>query len=82
MSGSPPGTASLVTSLTQVSIQLEDDTNDLHSLPLTGSEGGSAIQGEKIEDKIEVKEDDWEHDPVNPRNWSPARKWIATSLVS
>ncbi|OJA18265.1 hypothetical protein AZE42_05821 [Rhizopogon vesiculosus] len=82
MSGPPPGTASSVTSLTQVSVQLEGDTNDLHSLPLTGSDGGSAIQGDKVEDKIELKEDDWEHDPVNPINWSPARKWIATSLVS
>ncbi|KAF8138610.1 multidrug resistance protein 4 [Boletus edulis] len=24
----------------------------------------------------------WEHNPHNPRNWSPLKKWIATSLVS
>lgn len=24
----------------------------------------------------------WEHDPINPRNWSTARKWVATALVS
>lgn len=23
----------------------------------------------------------WEHDPINPRNWSTARKWVATALV-
>ncbi|KAG1730841.1 multidrug resistance protein 4 [Suillus paluster] len=25
---------------------------------------------------------DWEHDPVNPKNWSPATKWIVATLVS
>lgn len=60
-------------------MQVHDDTNDLHSPQLTSSEGGSTTQGE---DKKEDKEDVWERDPVNPRNWSSARKWIAIILVS
>ncbi|KAF8450381.1 major facilitator superfamily domain-containing protein [Boletus edulis BED1] len=35
------------------------------------------VSDEKVEDK-----DMWEHNPHNPRNWSPLKKWIATSLVS
>lgn len=23
----------------------------------------------------------WEHDPINPRNWSMANKWVATAIV-
>jgi MFS family permease len=26
--------------------------------------------------------DGWEHDPANGRNWSPAKKWTAASIVS
>jgi hypothetical protein len=80
MSGSPPVIVSFATSLPHVPIQ--DDTNDLHPSQLAGSDGGSAIQADKVQNKFEDKEDDWEHDPVNPRNWSPARKWIAVTIVS
>ncbi|KAG1753909.1 major facilitator superfamily domain-containing protein [Suillus paluster] len=73
MSDSPSGTISVAVSHTCVD---KDDTNDLHLPQLTGSEGGSA------DDKSHDQGDDWEHDPMNPRNWSPAKKWIATSLVS
>ncbi|KAG1850213.1 major facilitator superfamily domain-containing protein [Suillus subalutaceus] len=27
-------------------------------------------------------EDEWEHDPVNPRNWPPAKKWTTTAIVA
>ena len=83
MSDSPTGTPSLATSLTHVLVQ--DDPNDFHSAPLrvASSESGSAIQDDKVEKKIEDKDDDgWEQDPLNPRNWSPAKKWVATALVS
>lgn len=37
------------------------------------------------EDKVQQRglgDMTWEHDPINPRNWSAARKWVATALVS
>jgi hypothetical protein len=80
MLGSPTRTVSLATSHTHVLVQ--DDTNDLHPAQITGSEGGYAIPDDKLQDKIEDGDDDWEHDPANPRNWSSAKKWTATMLVS
>jgi hypothetical protein len=68
MSGSPPGTASFAPSH-------QDDSNDLHLPQVMRSEGQSA-------EVARDKEYDWEHDPANPRNWSPAKKWTATTLVS
>ncbi|KAG1755828.1 major facilitator superfamily domain-containing protein [Suillus lakei] len=60
----------------------QGDTNDLHTPHRISSEGGSAISDNKVEDKIEDKEHDWECDPVNPRNWSPLKKWTTATLVS
>jgi hypothetical protein len=80
MSGSPAGTVASTASLTHVPVQ--SDTNDPHSPRLAGGEGASAIQGGTVGDKIEDIQNDWEHDPANPRNWAPARKWITISLVS
>ncbi|KAG1734164.1 multidrug resistance protein 4 [Suillus lakei] len=54
----------------------------LIQLTVTGGNGGPAIPGDKVEDKVEDERHDWEHDPVNPRNWSPAKKWITTTIVS
>jgi hypothetical protein len=81
MSDSPTRTVSLTTSHTHVPI-VQGDKHDIPSPQLPSS--GGAIPDDMIEDKIEDKDDhdDWEHDPVNPRNWSPAKKWIATTLVS
>jgi hypothetical protein len=73
MSSSPAEIVSPVTPRTQGSIQ--GDTDYLRSAQLACGEGEFAI------DKIEVN-DNWEYDPVNPRNWSPAKKWITTTLVS
>ena len=30
---------------------------------------------------MENAEDDWTHDPVNPRNWTNGKKWIMVSIV-
>ncbi|KAG1741327.1 major facilitator superfamily domain-containing protein [Suillus lakei] len=48
--------------------------------------GASAIPddnlGDEIPDKLQQLEDEWQHDPVNPRNWSPAKKWTTTAIVA
>lgn len=49
---------------------------------LHGGEGESAIPEDRKEDVIENHEDDWEHDPRNPRNWSFWKKWQMTGIVS
>ena len=33
------------------------------------------------EEALENAEDDWEHDPINPRNWSVGKKWIMVAIV-
>jgi len=49
-------------------ISAQDDTHDLSQL--ARGEGGSAIPDDKVEGKVEGKvDDDWERDPVHPRNW-------------
>ncbi|KAG2348787.1 MFS general substrate transporter [Suillus weaverae] len=69
MPGSSPGTVSFVH---------QDDSNDLH-LPQLINGGGQSAEVENItHDKVH----DWEHDPANPRNWTPAKKWITTTLVA
>jgi MFS family permease len=44
----------------------------------------SAITDDNLEPEIQEKqlEDEWEHDPINPRNWSPAKKWTTTAVVA
>ncbi|KIK56610.1 hypothetical protein GYMLUDRAFT_75996 [Collybiopsis luxurians FD-317 M1] len=44
--------------------------------------GESAIPADKKEEALEALQDDWEDDPANARNWSPAKKWTAVSIVS
>ncbi|KAJ7217316.1 major facilitator superfamily domain-containing protein [Mycena pura] len=44
--------------------------------------GPSAIPEDKKEELIENKEDDWEDDPENPRNWSFGKKWVSAGVVS
>jgi len=74
------GSVSLATSHTQVFV--EDDA-DHHSPKLADIKGVPAISDDEVEDKMEVKDDDdLEYGPLNPRNWSPAKKWTATTLVS
>lgn len=33
------------------------------------------------EEPLEEAEDDWIHDPVNPRNWRPGKKWRTIGIV-
>ncbi|KAI0352812.1 multidrug resistance protein 4 [Trametes cingulata] len=49
---------------------------------LHGGEGESAFPEDKKEEALENAEDDWAHDPVNPRNWSMRKKWVMVSIVS
>ncbi|KAF9247174.1 multidrug resistance protein 4 [Melanogaster broomeanus] len=72
-------TASVATFHTQLGYNAH--TNEPEPLHM-GGEGQSALPSDKIEDKIENIGDDWEHDPVNPRNWSPLKKWTTTAIVS
>ncbi|KAG2124939.1 major facilitator superfamily domain-containing protein [Suillus cothurnatus] len=58
-----------------------DRTSD-HPQP----DDASVISDNNLEDKIPDKftqlEDEWQQDPANPRNWSPARKWTTTAIVA
>ena len=47
----------------------------------TGGEGESVIPSDKEQEALENLEDDWEHDPVNPRNWSSGKKWVRTFVT-
>ncbi|KDQ31851.1 hypothetical protein PLEOSDRAFT_48881 [Pleurotus ostreatus PC15] len=44
--------------------------------------GESALPEDKKEEALENLEEDWEDDPLNPRNWSFGKKWTAVSIVS
>ena len=48
---------------------------------LHGGEGESAIPEDKKEEAYENLEDDWQHDPHNPRNWSSGKKWLCVGIV-
>ncbi|KAI0650616.1 multidrug resistance protein 4 [Trametes meyenii] len=49
---------------------------------LHGGEGESAFPEDKKEEAFENAEDDWAHDPINPRNWPFGKKWLMVSIVS
>ncbi|KAL1944281.1 hypothetical protein VTO73DRAFT_3466 [Trametes versicolor] len=49
---------------------------------LHGGEGLSAFPEDKKEEVLENAEEDWTHDPINPRNWPFRKKWIMVSIVS
>ncbi|KAG2132056.1 multidrug resistance protein 4 [Suillus clintonianus] len=46
----------------------------------------STIPDDSLQDKnsqkLEQLEDEWQHDPINPRNWHPAKKWTTAVLVA
>ncbi|TFK72092.1 multidrug resistance protein 4 [Pluteus cervinus] len=44
--------------------------------------GESALPENKLEEAYENVEEDWEHDPINARNWSTRKKWTAVGVVS
>lgn len=54
----------------------------LEPMPSKGGEGESAMPEDKKEEALEALEDDWQHDPINPRNWSQSKKYVNMSLVS
>ncbi|KAG2132064.1 major facilitator superfamily domain-containing protein [Suillus clintonianus] len=78
MSGSP-GISFVETSHTHV-----PDSDDMDDLHLPQLHVASAIPDDNLEDKISEKleqlEDEWQDDPINPRNWSPAKKWTTTLI--
>ncbi|RDX53972.1 multidrug resistance protein 4 [Lentinus brumalis] len=49
---------------------------------LHDGEGQSAFPEDKKEEILENLEEDWQHDPANPRNWPTRKKWLMTSIVS
>ncbi|KDQ64730.1 hypothetical protein JAAARDRAFT_28372 [Jaapia argillacea MUCL 33604] len=77
----PDTAASVATSLTHVPA-LNDEKVAQIPPNLTGGEGESAIPEDKKEELLENIEDDWQHDPINPRNWPSSKKWRMVSLVS
>jgi hypothetical protein len=48
---------------------------------LNGGEGESALPEDKKQEALEELEDDWQHDPINPRNWTKTKKYANMSLV-
>ncbi|KAF7302176.1 SAP domain-containing protein [Mycena indigotica] len=44
--------------------------------------GPSAIPEDKKEELLENAEDNWQDDPINPRNWSLGKKWTSAGVVS
>lgn len=69
----PETAASVATSVTHV--QGKDCQPNVSTMPTSG-EGESAIPMDIKQEMEENSEDDWEHDPANPRNWSFGKKWV------
>ena len=44
--------------------------------PLHGGEGESALPEDKRIELLERLDEDWQHDPDNPRNWLVYLKWV------
>jgi hypothetical protein len=43
--------------------------------------GPSAIPENEKTELAEAVEDDWQDDPLNPRNWSWGKKWTSAAVV-
>ncbi|KAI0091946.1 multidrug resistance protein 4 [Irpex rosettiformis] len=56
--------------------------DDFLKVQTAGDEEESAIPEDKKEEPLENAEDDWIHDPRNPRNWPAGKKWTMTAIVS
>ncbi|KAG9221707.1 hypothetical protein CCMSSC00406_0005620 [Pleurotus cornucopiae] len=72
----PATAASYASSATNV------PTTELPSHAEHPGHGESALPEDKKEEALENLEEDWEDDPLNPRNWSFGKKWTAVSIVS
>jgi|SRR5882762_3042464 len=70
-------TASVVSSVTD----LHENGSRHPSIP-NGGHGESAIPEDKSGEILENLEDDWQHDHMNPRNWSLVKKWVRISIQS
>lgn len=46
-----------------------------------GGEGESALPEDKYTELLERMDKDWEHDVINPRNWTTGRKWKVALMV-
>lgn len=46
-----------------------------------GFEESALPEDRELEDQRNKVDSDWDHDPANGRNWSPARKWTAAGFV-
>ncbi|KAK0457809.1 major facilitator superfamily domain-containing protein [Desarmillaria tabescens] len=67
-------TDSLISSETHVWQPTDVALEDAHEKP--------TLPLDTKEQPIENLEDDWEHDPVNARNWPSSKKWTAVCIVS
>ncbi|KAJ7074033.1 major facilitator superfamily domain-containing protein [Mycena amicta] len=72
--------ASVDSSLTQLPVP--DDNSSTKSTAQHLGRGPSAIPEDKKEELLENLEDDWQDDPINPRNWSFGKKWTSAGIVS
>ncbi|KAG1817711.1 multidrug resistance protein 4 [Suillus subaureus] len=81
MSASPPETVCVESSNTRV-----PDEDDVDELRLFQLHSVSAVIDDNLENKIsdhlQQLEDEWQDDPVNPRNWTPVKKWTATTILA
>ena len=48
----------------------------------TKDDEGKEMMTEKDVLALQEEEDEWEHDPANPRLWSSRKKWRMTAIVS
>jgi hypothetical protein len=71
-----------IPSVSTSATHVQDSEKD-HPIPVmpTCGEGESAIPSDKEQEALQISEDDWEHDPVNPRNWSLGKKWVRTFVT-
>ncbi|OBZ76772.1 hypothetical protein A0H81_03977, partial [Grifola frondosa] len=78
-----PSKASSISSGTHVQVRPEADPEleRGEKVLLTNGEGESAFPEDKKEEALENAEDDWEHDPSNPRNWTFRKKWTTVFIV-
>ncbi|KAF7332555.1 SAP domain-containing protein [Mycena kentingensis (nom. inval.)] len=78
--------ASVSSSLTQLPVLDEtpaagsaESTTDAQDHP---GRGPSAIPEDKKEELIINAEENWEDDPLNPRNWPVSKKWASAAVAS
>jgi hypothetical protein len=53
---------------------------DVSTMP-SGRKFVSSLPDDK-QSKLSTSDDNWEHDPANPRNWSTGKKWVCIRIQS